>query len=169
MTVEQRRLLAMALGALATLAIVALWGWVTVTLVGSELDESQRRQIGEWLAPRLPIVVLTTLVLAGGIAALVNWAWQRWVGAPARLLEQARARLTLDEPPPLQPIEGDATLRGLAPLGFSGCNVTIPHKERALSIVDHVDPVARRIGAISCVIVRPDESLAALAAAAAGR
>jgi shikimate dehydrogenase len=53
-----------------------------------------------------------------------------------------------------------AALRGLAPLGFSGCNVTIPHKERALSIVDHVDPVARRIGAISCVIVRPDESLA---------
>jgi shikimate dehydrogenase len=59
------------------------------------------------------------------------------------------------KPDNLQP-----ALRGLAPLGFSGCNVTIPHKERALSIVDHVDPVARRIGAISCVIVRPDGSLA---------
>lgn len=59
------------------------------------------------------------------------------------------------KPDNLQP-----ALRGLVPLGFSGCNVTIPHKERALSIVDHVDPVARRIGAISCVIVRPDESLA---------
>ncbi|MBI4887690.1 MAG: shikimate dehydrogenase [Acidobacteria bacterium] len=51
-------------------------------------------------------------------------------------------------------------LRGLAPLGFSGCNITIPHKERALAIVDDVDDVARRIGAISCVTVRPDGSLA---------
>lgn len=60
----------------------------------------------------------------------------------------------------IKPDNLQAALRGLAPLGFSGCNVTIPHKERALAIVDHVDPVARRIGAISCVIVRPDESLA---------
>lgn len=54
----------------------------------------------------------------------------------------------------------EGALRGLAPLGFSGCNVTIPHKERALAFVNEVDPVARRIGAISCVIVRPDGSLA---------
>jgi shikimate dehydrogenase len=60
----------------------------------------------------------------------------------------------------IKPDNLQAALRGLAPLGFSGCNVTIPHKERALSIVDHVDPVARRIGALSCVIVRPDGSLA---------
>jgi shikimate dehydrogenase len=53
-----------------------------------------------------------------------------------------------------------AALRALAPLGFSGCNLTIPHKERALDTVDEVDPVARRIGAISCVVVRPDGSLA---------
>ncbi|MBI3050572.1 MAG: shikimate dehydrogenase [Acidobacteria bacterium] len=52
-------------------------------------------------------------------------------------------------------------LRGLAPLGFSGCNITIPHKEQALTIADHVDEVARRIGAVSCVTVRPDGSLAA--------
>jgi shikimate dehydrogenase len=51
-------------------------------------------------------------------------------------------------------------LRGLAPLGFAGCNITIPHKQHALTIVDEVDQVARRIGAISCVVVRPDRSLA---------
>lgn len=50
-------------------------------------------------------------------------------------------------------------LRGLAPLGFSGCNITIPHKEQALVLVDEVDEVARRIGAISCVIVKADGSL----------
>lgn len=60
----------------------------------------------------------------------------------------------------IEPDGLEAALRALAPLGFSGCNLTIPHKERALAIVDAVDPVARRIGAISCVVVRPGGSLA---------
>lgn len=60
----------------------------------------------------------------------------------------------------IKPADLEAALRALAPLGFSGCSVTIPHKERALAIVDAVDPVARRIGAISCVVVQPDGSLA---------
>ena len=53
----------------------------------------------------------------------------------------------------------EAALRGLAPLGFSGCNITIPHKSHAMTIVDAVDPVAQHIGAISCVTVRPDGTL----------
>ncbi len=52
-----------------------------------------------------------------------------------------------------------AALRALPALGFSGCNLTIPHKEAALALVDHVDPLARKIGAINCVIVRKDGSL----------
>jgi shikimate dehydrogenase len=59
----------------------------------------------------------------------------------------------------IEPKGLEAALRALAPLGFSGCNLTIPHKERALAIVDAIDPVARQIGAISCVVVRPDGSL----------
>jgi len=51
-------------------------------------------------------------------------------------------------------------LRALKPLGFAGCNLTIPLKQLAMSIVDECDTVAKRIGAISCVIVRPDGSLA---------
>jgi shikimate dehydrogenase len=50
-------------------------------------------------------------------------------------------------------------LRALAPLGFAGCNLTIPHKEAAFEIVDRVDPLARRIGAINCVVVAPDGTL----------
>jgi shikimate dehydrogenase len=53
-----------------------------------------------------------------------------------------------------------AALRALPALGFSGCNLTIPHKESALAIMDSVDPVAKRIGAMNCVVVRPDGSLA---------
>jgi shikimate dehydrogenase len=53
-----------------------------------------------------------------------------------------------------------AALRALHPLGFAGCNLTIPHKQKAMAIVDEVDTVAKRIGAISCVVVRRDGSLA---------
>jgi shikimate dehydrogenase len=60
----------------------------------------------------------------------------------------------------IRPDDLAAALRALAPLGFAGCNLTIPHKERALAIIDAVDPVARRIGAISCVVVQPNGSLA---------
>ena len=56
----------------------------------------------------------------------------------------------------------EAALRALPSLAFSGCNLTIPHKEAALAIVDEVDPLARRIGAVNCVIVRKDKSLAGL-------
>ena len=52
-----------------------------------------------------------------------------------------------------------AALRALPALGFAGCNLTIPHKEAALSMVDEVDAAAGRIGAISCVAVRADGSL----------
>jgi shikimate dehydrogenase len=53
-----------------------------------------------------------------------------------------------------------AALRALAPLGFAGCNLTIPHKQAALDLVDELDPLARRIGAVNCVVAAPDGSLA---------
>jgi len=52
-----------------------------------------------------------------------------------------------------------AALRALPALGFAGCNLTIPHKEAAFEVVDWVDPLAQRIGAINCVVVAPDGSL----------
>jgi shikimate dehydrogenase len=52
-----------------------------------------------------------------------------------------------------------AALRALPALGFAGCNLTIPHKEAALDIVDKLDPLARRIGAVNCVVVARDGSL----------
>ncbi len=52
-----------------------------------------------------------------------------------------------------------AALRALPALGFAGCNVTIPHKQAAMDIVDEVHESARAIGAISCITVRPDGTL----------
>lgn len=53
-----------------------------------------------------------------------------------------------------------AALRALPALGFSGCNLTLPHKIEALGLVDSVDPVGARIGAINCVVVREGGKLA---------
>ena len=60
---------------------------------------------------------------------------------------------------PVRPERLAEALRGIAALGFAGCNVTIPHKEAAMRLVDHVDPLARRIGAINTVVVEADGSL----------
>lgn len=46
--------------------------------------------------------------------------------------------------------------RALAALGFAGVNLTAPHKEAALTLVDEIDEIARRIGAVNTVIIRPD-------------
>lgn len=59
----------------------------------------------------------------------------------------------------IEPGKLGPALRALAPLGFAGCNLTIPHKEAALAIVDEIAPTAKAMGAISCVTVRRDGSL----------
>ena len=53
----------------------------------------------------------------------------------------------------------EQALRALPALGFRGCNLTIPHKQMALSIVDRVDPLAGRVGAVNTVVVAADGSL----------
>src|SRR5712692_3134991 len=62
-------------------------------------------------------------------------------------------------PLPVKPEHLAQALRALPVLGFRGCNLTIPHKQRALSVVDRVAPVAQRIGAVNTIIVHPDGSL----------
>jgi shikimate dehydrogenase len=41
-------------------------------------------------------------------------------------------------------------------LGFAGCNLTIPHKEEAMRVVDEYDSAAQRAGSINTIIVRAD-------------
>jgi shikimate dehydrogenase len=60
---------------------------------------------------------------------------------------------------PVQPDNLKDALKGLKALGFAGCNVTIPHKVEAMKLMDHVDPVAQRMGAINTIVVQPDGSL----------
>ncbi len=59
------------------------------------------------------------------------------------------------------PPEGlEQALRALPLLGFRGCNITVPHKEAALGLVDRRDPAAERIGAVNTVVIAPDGALA---------
>jgi shikimate dehydrogenase len=64
-------------------------------------------------------------------------------------------------PLPVRPDDIGQALRALPILGFRGCNLTVPHKQAALAVVDWVDPLARRIGAVNTIVVAPDGSLGA--------
>ena len=60
---------------------------------------------------------------------------------------------------PVRPAQIDTALRSLPVLGFVGCNLTIPHKVAALALVDRVDQLAQRIGAVNTIVVEADGSL----------
>ena len=60
---------------------------------------------------------------------------------------------------PVEPANLETALRVLPSRGFAGCNLTVPHKEAAMEIVDHVSDEGRRIGAVNTVFVQPDGRL----------
>jgi shikimate dehydrogenase len=62
-------------------------------------------------------------------------------------------------PLPVLPERLEQALRTLPTLGFAGVNLTIPHKEAAVSLVDRLAPAAARIGAVNTVVVEPDGTL----------
>lgn len=50
-------------------------------------------------------------------------------------------------------------LVGIRSGAFRGVNVTVPHKEKALTLVDEADDVARRIGAVNTILVKEEGKL----------
>ncbi len=57
-------------------------------------------------------------------------------------------------PLPVAPENLQAAIRALPLLGFAGVNITLPHKEAALAVMDRVTPAARRIGAVNTLVIR---------------
>lgn len=55
---------------------------------------------------------------------------------------------------PVRPESLERAVRGLTELGFRGFNVTIPHKEQVLALLDEVTAEARAIGAVNTVVIR---------------
>jgi shikimate dehydrogenase len=62
---------------------------------------------------------------------------------------------------PVPPERFAETVRALAPAGFVGVNVTIPHKHAALALADTAGEAARAIGAANTLTFAPDETIAA--------
>jgi len=60
---------------------------------------------------------------------------------------------------PVPPEKLEAAVRGIATLGLRGCNVTTPHKQAIFPLLDRVDDLARRIGAVNTVVLEPDGAL----------
>jgi shikimate dehydrogenase len=95
-----------------------------------------------------------------GIAGLLGWPvahsrspvihnhWLAHYGIPGRYLLF-----------PVSPENLEQAVRGIATLGLRGCNVTTPHKQEIFPLLDRVDDLARRIGAVNTVVVEPDGSL----------
>ncbi len=60
---------------------------------------------------------------------------------------------------PVEPAGLGGALKSLAERGFAGVNLTVPHKEAALELVDEISPEARRIGAVNTIFVSDDGRL----------
>ena len=69
---------------------------------------------------------------------LIHGTWLRQLGLPGRY-----------ERVDVAPGDLPGFVRGLAAAGFSGGNVTVPHKTAVLALVDHCDEAARAIGAVN--------------------
>lgn len=52
-----------------------------------------------------------------------------------------------------------AAVAGLAALGFRGANVTIPHKQAVMPLLDELSPAAQAIGAVNTIVVQEDGRL----------
>jgi shikimate dehydrogenase len=95
-----------------------------------------------------------------GIAGLLGWPvahsrspvihnhWLAHYGIPGRYVLF-----------PVPPEKLEAAVRGIAALGLRGCNVTTPHKQAIFPLLDRVDDLARRIGAVNTVVVEKDGAL----------
>jgi shikimate dehydrogenase len=50
-------------------------------------------------------------------------------------------------------------IAGMRAMGFAGCNLTMPHKTAAMPFVDHLDPIAKRMGAVNTLVFAEDGSI----------
>jgi shikimate dehydrogenase len=58
-------------------------------------------------------------------------------------------------PFPVKPGAVEEAITGLVALGIAGANVTVPHKEAVIPVMDELDQTARRLGAVNTIVVDP--------------
>ena len=94
-------------------ALLAAWSLVAAAILAATLEPAERSALAALLQPRLALVVMAWLVLAGALGYALRAAWLHWAGAPARLAEQATIALATDVQREIEPI-GSAGTRALA-------------------------------------------------------
>jgi len=57
----------------------------------------------------------------------------------------------------IPPAKLSRTIGALADLGFIGANVTMPHKEAAVGLIDSLSPEALAVGAVNTLVVKGDK------------
>jgi DNA polymerase-3 subunit epsilon len=152
---DTRMLRTLAVAAGAGLAIAAAWIAAMLALVGSTLAPEERAAAQALLGPRVPLLVLMCVALALAATLLAQWAYDRWIAPPARLLEQARVLLDAEAAHALVPPEGaSAEGRGLAEL----VNALVAQRERLRA------EIGERVAAASHSVELERARLAALMA-----
>lgn len=58
---------------------------------------------------------------------------------------------------PMEVADLEQAMSGLRSLGFNGVSVTVPHKENVLPLLDEIDPVAEKIGAVNTLLLLKNE------------
>lgn len=62
-------------------------------------------------------------------------------------------------PLPVLPDRLGTAVSGLFPLGFRGVNVTVPHKQAVIPLLDELEPGASAIGAVNTIVVQANGRL----------
>ena len=101
-------------------------------------------------SPSIPVISGRTRVVG-----VIGWPIAHSV-SPAMHNAAFRA-LGLDwcyVPFPVRPERLSQALAGVRGLGLGGINVTVPHKQALLALVDELTPEARAVGAVNTVVVK---------------
>lgn len=80
--------------------------------------------------------------VAHSLSPVLHGAWLKQYGIDGEYMRVA-----------VPPHELAAALQRLKTGGWRGCNLTIPHKEAAVALLDRIDGAAHRIGAANTVVV----------------
>ncbi|MFN4117608.1 exonuclease domain-containing protein [Acidovorax sp.] len=107
--IDPRLLMAVALTGL----VMAGWLVLMGAVVWSTLGPDERAAVDEVLAPRLALVAMGWLAGLAVVGGLLQVLYRRYVGAPARLLEETRVVLAAATPQQLKP-GGTAEMQALA-------------------------------------------------------
>lgn len=97
---------------------------------------------------RIPLAGVIGHPIAHSRSPALHGYWLKTYGLPGHYV-----------PMDVAPADLETVLRSLPKAGFVGANVTVPHKEAAMRLADHVSDRASVIGAANTLVFRSDGSI----------